>query len=136
MKVEGGCYCKQVRYIAEGEPITKLQCHCRECMYITGGGPAEILSMPLEGFKITQGKTKSFTRTDIPNPITREFCPNCGTHIISRVPGLTTAVLIKVGSMDDPSLFGMPQIALFTGEKLAFHHIPEGTHAFETVPGR
>jgi hypothetical protein len=31
MKLEGGCYCGKVRYVAEGEPTLKAQCHCREC---------------------------------------------------------------------------------------------------------
>ena len=44
MKIEGGCYCRQVRYIAEGEPKGRIQCHCRECVYITGGSPTEVLS--------------------------------------------------------------------------------------------
>ena len=37
MKFEGGCYCKAVRYQAEGESMFKGQCHCRECQYLTGG---------------------------------------------------------------------------------------------------
>ena len=32
MKLEGGCYCGEVRYVAEGEPTLKAQCHCRECL--------------------------------------------------------------------------------------------------------
>jgi hypothetical protein len=39
MKLEGGCYCGNVRYVAEGDPMMKAQCHCRECQYITGGSP-------------------------------------------------------------------------------------------------
>src|SRR5690348_2674123 len=39
MKLEGGCYCKDLRYVAEGDPVMKGQCHCRECQYITGGSP-------------------------------------------------------------------------------------------------
>jgi len=31
MKVEGGCYCGQVRYEVEGDPVFKGQCHCRGC---------------------------------------------------------------------------------------------------------
>ena len=37
MKLEGGCYCGSVLYVAEGEPMMKAQCHCRECQHLTGG---------------------------------------------------------------------------------------------------
>ncbi|MGB6285983.1 MAG: hypothetical protein WBG18_16470 [Xanthobacteraceae bacterium] len=39
MKFEGSCYCRKIRYVAEGEPRLKAQCHCRECQYISGGAP-------------------------------------------------------------------------------------------------
>jgi hypothetical protein len=67
--------------------------------------------------------------------VIREFCGNCGTQILSiadfALPGVK---LIKVGSMDDPSLF-TPDMAIFTADKQAFHHIPEGMPAFEGLPG-
>jgi hypothetical protein len=44
-------------------------------------------------------------------------------------------VLLKVGTLDDPSVFGMPQMAIFTAEKQAFHQIPSGIPAFERGPG-
>jgi hypothetical protein len=46
MKVEGGCYCGEIRYVAEGEPQMKAQCHCRECQYISGGHPNVVMGMP------------------------------------------------------------------------------------------
>jgi hypothetical protein len=49
------------------------------------------------------------------------------------VPG---AVLIKVGTLDDPSLFGAPQMAIFTIDKQSFHQLPPGVPTFERVPGR
>ena len=134
MKLTGGCYCRQIRYEAEGKPMNRMQCHCRECMYMSSGGPVQIMSMPAEGFRVTSGEMKSFTRTDIPDAITREFCPNCGTQILSRVPVLPDAVLLRVGTLDDIAVFGMPEIALFVREKLPFHHVPEGTLPFETYP--
>ena len=54
MKLEGGCYCGKVRYVAEGEPMMKAQCHCRECQYITGGSTNMFLVMPIAGFKYTR----------------------------------------------------------------------------------
>lgn len=135
MKVEGGCYCGAVRYEAEGDPMFKAQCHCRECQYLTGGAVNNFMVMPADGFKITKGESKAFTRSDLDNPVTREFCANCGTHLLTRSPNLPTGVVLKVGSMDDPSVYGGPDMAIFTVDMQAFHQIPEGIPSFERVPG-
>jgi hypothetical protein len=37
MRLEGGCYCGAVRYVAEGEPVLRAQYHCRACQHISGG---------------------------------------------------------------------------------------------------
>jgi hypothetical protein len=135
MKLEGGCYCGAVRYVAEGEPIIKAQCHCRECQYITGGSPNMFIAMPPDGFGYTKGAPKQFARNDLEKPVTRDFCPECGTHMMNRAQTVP-AVVIKVGTLDDPSLFGQPQLAIFTIDKQDFHHIPEGLPAFERRPQR
>lgn len=135
MKIEGGCYCRALRYQAEGEPLFKGQCHCRECQYTSGGHPNVVMGMPAASFKFTQGKAKPFSRKDLPNPVTREFCPECGTHILTKAPAMAGAVLIKVGTLDDPSVFGAPQMVIYTCDKQSFHHVPEGVPTFERAPG-
>jgi hypothetical protein len=67
--------------------------------------------------------------------VTREFCPECGTHLATR-PRVTPAVVVKVGTLDDPSLFGGPQMAIYTIDKQAFHHIDDGMPTFERLPKR
>ncbi len=134
MKIEGGCYCGGLRYVAEGDPMMKAQCHCRECQYISGGSPNVIVAMPLDGFAYTKGTPKQFTRSDLERPVTREFCPECGTHILTRAKGFP-AVILKVGTFDDPKLFGGPEMAIFTIDKQPFHSIPDGIPAFERFPG-
>jgi hypothetical protein len=134
MSFEGGCYCGAVRYAADGEPAMRAQCHCRECQYITGGAPNYFMMLPIGGFAYTRGGPKSFTRSDLERPVTREFCADCGTHLATRVPGFEL-VVVKVGSLDDPAQFGGPTMAIFTCDKQPFHLIPEGAPVFERLPG-
>jgi hypothetical protein len=134
MKLEGGCYCGAVRYVAEGEPLLKAQCHCRECQYITGGAPNMFMAMPPDGFKYTKGAPKQFSRSDLATPVTREFCPECGTHLATRPR--RPIVVIKIGTLDDPKLYGSPTMAIYTCDKQAYHNIPEGLPAFEKLPQR
>ena len=135
MTTTGGCYCGQVRYESTGEPLMKAECHCRECQYITGGGPNFFMAVPAAGFTFTQGETRAFTRSDLESAVTREFCPNCGTGILTRSPALPDAVILKVGSMDDPAQYGGPDVAIFTCDMQSFHCIPEGLPSFERLPG-
>ena len=131
--ITGGCYCGDVRYKFEGEVQASLQCHCRECQYITGGNPNVIMVLPLEGFGFEKGEPATFKRTDIDNAVTRLFCPRCGTAIGTRTPTRPTSMVIKVGTLDDPSIF-KAKVAIFTIDKQAFHHIPQGVPAFERRP--
>lgn len=134
MKLTGRCYCGDIKYESDGEVQGALQCHCRECQYITGGNPNVIMVVAQEGFRFTQGEPSTFTRTDLPKPVTRYFCPRCGTAIGTRTPARPTSFVIKVGTLDDPSVF-KAKAAIFTVDKQPFHHIPEGVSAFERRPG-
>ncbi len=133
MKLEGRCYCGNVRYVAEGEPMLQAQCHCRECQYITGGAPNTFIVMPAAGHKYTKGTPKAFTRSDLERAVTREFCPDCGTHLATKPPG-RPVVVVKAGTLDNPAQF-TPQMAIFTIDKQPFHQIPEGLKTFERRPG-
>jgi hypothetical protein len=115
--------------------MMKAQCHCRECQYITGGSANTFLIMPIAGFAYTADAPKQFRRSDLENAVTREFCAECGTHVVTR-PQRLQGVVIKVGTLDDPSLFGGPQIAIYTVDKQPYHHVPEGMPAFERLPQR
>lgn len=135
MGMHGGCYCGALRYEANGDPLFKGQCHCRECQYISGGHPNVVMGIADDGFRYTKGTPKQFTRRDIPNAVTRDFCGECGTHIMTRTPGFPGATILKVGTLDDPSVFGAPDMVIFTIDKQSFHHVPDGIPAFERTPG-
>jgi hypothetical protein len=135
MEVTGRCYCGAVHYKVEGEPTFTAQCHCRECQYLTGGAPNMFMVMPASTFTYTQGEAKGFTRTDIENAVTREFCPECGTHLLTRAKALPDGVVLKVGTMDDPGQYPGPQMAIYCMDKQSFHEVPEGVPEFDRFPG-
>jgi hypothetical protein len=89
--------------------------------------------MPLAGFHWTKGEPKSFTRPDKADAVTRSFCANCGTHLTTSRQGLQ-AVILKIGTLDEPAQYGGPAIAIFTEEEQAFHLVPHGVPKFEKLP--
>lgn len=136
MAITGGCYCGTLRYEAKADPVFKAQCHCRECQYYSGGHPNAVIGFPESAFAYTRGEPARFARSDLgAAAATREFCAKCGTPMATRAPGAPGVVIVKVGTLDDPSLYGGPQIAMQTADKQSFHHIPEGIPAFERFPG-
>ena len=134
MELKGCCYCKSVKYEINGD-VKFAQCHCRECQYISGGHPNAILLTQESNVTFTSKKfLKEFTRHDIEKPVTRLFCSKCGTSIgVNKNPFRPNVIIIKVGTLDDPSIF-KPDIAIFTIDKQKFHHIEDGLKSFERRP--
>jgi hypothetical protein len=131
----GHCYCGALRYEISAAPVFNAQCHCRECQYISGGSPNVCLGIPEQAFRYTAGKPKTYRRADLSNPVTREFCPECGTHVLTRTPAAPGLVILKRGTLDDPAAFGNPQMAIFTCDRQPFHQIAPEVRTFERLPG-
>lgn len=135
MTLTGRCYCGALRYEAEGPAMFKGACHCRECQYISGGAANLFMVLPAAGFRYVEGEPKSFSRADLDGPAAREFCGHCGTHILTRTPRNPGVVILKVGTLDDPSVYEGPQAAIWTDDKQPWHLIAEGVATFPKFPG-
>jgi hypothetical protein len=59
-----------------------------------------------------------------------ERAPNLAT----RPPGFP-AVIVKVGTLDDPAVIEKPEIAIFMIDAQSFHEVPEGVTTFDRMPG-
>ena len=133
MHLTGRCYCGDVHYEIDGELEAQFQCHCRECSYITGGNANIVMVFSQEDFKYTKGTPSHFSRPDLENPVKRFFCPNCGTAIGTISPSRPKSMIVKVGTLDDRSVFNSAA-AIFTCDKQEYQYIPEGVPAFDKRP--
>jgi hypothetical protein len=135
MAITGRCYCGALKYRSEGQPLFRAQCHCRECQYISGGGPNYVMGLPEDSFSYPEGEPSAFLRDDLEVAASREFCGKCGTHILTRSPRAAGVLIMKVGTLDDPAVYGAPQMAMQAADRQPFHTIPEGIPVFERFPG-
>ncbi|MFK7877791.1 MAG: GFA family protein [Paracoccaceae bacterium] len=133
--MQGGCYCGALRFETTAKPVQKGQCHCRECQYFASGAMNFYLVIPEAGFTYTTGTPACFTRSDLENPVTREFCGTCGTPVLTRRIGLPM-VILKAGVLDNPSDYGDSSMAIFMKDAQPFHVVRDGKPCFQDMPPR
>ena len=136
MVLTGGCFCGALRYEITGEIPWRALCLCRTCQKISGGAGNLFVGIEANAFRYTQGEPRRFTREGAGTVPTREFCEECGVHIAGRLAQIPEGVVVKIGTLDDPSVFEGPNMVFWTKEKEDFHIVPDGVEVFETLPGR
>ena len=78
-------------------------CHCTDCQKATGSGKATIIFVPSATLELSGDyKIYSVIGSD-GNQVSRGFCPECGSPIISFVAEQPEIKFIKAGSLDDSS---------------------------------
>ncbi len=99
MMLRGGCYCRQVRYEAEGCPFHETICHCVDCRRVVGSVSVAWFSVPRASFRFTSGMPTSFRSSP---EVRRRFCGICGTSLTFEHETLQDEIDITTASLDDP----------------------------------
>jgi hypothetical protein len=129
----GGCHCGKIRYETSADPIMAGHCQCTDCQVFSGTGHASVLVFPSEALKITGTMKYYDSKADSGATITRGFCADCGTGVVSKpgsIPGVTT---VKAGTLDDPKLF-QAQMVLYTKSAQPWDNVGENLAAFPEMP--
>jgi len=135
MKASGGCLCGAVRYEIDGEPAFSGHCHCTDCQKATGTGHVSVTGLPRAAVRIV-GETRGYTSEgESGQPITRHFCPTCGSLLYSAPTAMAGFINITAGTLDDPSVF-QPQLVIYTRSRPAWDRIDSGLPEFEGMPQR
>ena len=132
-EMTGGCLCGKVRYSVNADPAIVVVCHCKNCQKQTGTAFSVVVGVPKSTISI-QGNLKTFHDTgDSGQPVDRNFCPECGSPIISDVAVMPELRLIKAGTLDDTSWLD-PKMHVYCDSAEQWTSIPEGSQKFGKMP--
>jgi hypothetical protein len=131
----GRCLCGAAAYEISVEPQMFGFCHCRDCQRLSGGEPVAVVLGPRDSFRLTQGELTAYRCTAASgNVADRHFCPQCGTHIASRLEA-GPFMAVRVSTLDDPPALS-PQFEIWTSTAQIWAHRPPGVASFEeNAPG-
>jgi len=95
MKIDGGCHCGNITYVAEIDPEKVTICHCTDCQMLTGSAFRVVVRAPRDKFELRGGKPKTYIKTaESGARRVQAFCPECGTPVYSA-------------AAEDPQEFGL-----------------------------
>lgn len=110
----GQCFCGQVRYTINADPVGARTCWCRDCQYIASGSATNNVLFP-EGSVTFTGEIATIGKiADSGNSVERGFCPKCGSQLFSRtIEPAGAPIRIRMGTLDDTELMA-PQNVIWT----------------------
>src|SRR4051794_24574074 len=133
-KIDGQCLCGAVTYSCNADPVFTAVCHCRDCQRQTGTAFSVVVGVPKEAFDL-QGElgTHVTVGEDHGREVQRRFCPTCGSPVLTESGGLPDLVMIKAGTLDDPSWLE-PQLEVWGGSAQPWVPKAEGRPRLERGP--
>ena len=101
-RIEGGCLCGAIRYIAHGSPTYSMICHCTSCRKSAGAPVVAWVTFPTNNFSFHRGAPVEFNSSP---PVTRTFCGACGTPLTYTHVERPSEIDVTTCSLDDPAAF-------------------------------
>lgn len=99
MKIEGGCHCGNVTYVAEIDPDKVRICHCTDCQTLTGSAFRINVPAAKGAFDLRGGPLKTYVKTaESGSKRVQAFCPECGTPIYSAALNDPQFYMLRVGT--------------------------------------
>jgi hypothetical protein len=130
---QDGCSCGAVRYECSADPVFTAIATCRDCQRASGGGFVSVLGVPSAALAIS-GNVKYFdVKGDSGNPVSRGFCPNCGSRLFASSQAAPTLIGIMAGSLDGPGWY-RPAVDVYTASAQPWDHMDPALPKFSKMP--
>jgi hypothetical protein len=133
MVIEGGCFCRAVRYRITAEPIVTRVCWCRLCQYLAAGNATVNVCFPSNAVTI-EGEPRDYRSTaDSGNVMHRRFCPTCGTQLFSEAEARPHLLFVRAGTLDRPEI-AKPAATIWTSQAPSWACMNADLPRFERQP--
>ncbi|MGO1057227.1 GFA family protein [Crossiella sp. CA198] len=100
----GHCLCGAISYRFRAAPGPVILCHCEHCQRHSGAAFSVNVLVPRDSLDITgTPRTYRTVGTENGNQRDRLFCGDCGTPIFTILHERPELVIVKAGTLDDPS---------------------------------
>lgn len=102
----GHCFCGQVSFTIDAEPVGARMCWCRDCQRVASGSPTVSVLFPEDAPHFSGNVTTMTKIGDSGNTVERGFCGLCGSQLYSRTLSATGErfMRIRAGVLDDNEL--------------------------------
>ncbi len=104
-KIQGSCLCGQVHYSSTAEEATMtVVCHCPDCQKQSGSAYSTNVLVPTESISFKgESRGQYVVNGDSGQPVTRNFCRNCGSPLTTELQAFDNLAAVKAGTLDDSS---------------------------------
>ena len=100
MKIDGGCYCGNITFVAELDPGQVIICHCTDCQTLTGTPYRVVVRVPKDKIEWRGGEAKTYIKTaESGARRVQAFCPECGTPVYSAAPDGAGVFGLRIGTI-------------------------------------
>jgi len=129
----GRCLCGAVSIIATGDPISTVNCHCTDCRRATGAAFATVLYFSSDTVEIFGALSSFVSASDRSTEVTRQFCENCGSQILTRPSAWPELLGIRAGCIDEVVRI-VPQRNVFVSSKIPSTSLDPNLPQFARMP--
>lgn len=98
----GRCLCGAVSFKLAAEPLATRVCWCRDCQHLAANGTVNLL-VAADALEVAGALSDHTKAADSGNQVTRQFCPQCGTHLFGISSARPQFRVVRAGNLDDPS---------------------------------
>jgi len=92
-----------------------------------------VLAVPEQGVSIKGRLTEYQKPGGSGQPMTRRFCPICGSRVAASAMVMPGVMMISASTLDDPEKF-VSQMSVYASRAPSWDRPPEGTVAFPEMP--